>query len=323
MSTQSRIDPLMVSSMVSMLRANPHGMDLRELADSFAETPRRMRELVDYVWALEFFDADGQVDPTQAFDFDADGLDDDEPWVKLTHAPVPDVPRTFSADEMALVLTGLDVLRETATVDEASRIDELHAQLRGATTSDAPANHDPQLELLRGAIDAGRQVRLQYIGEFDDAPLERRIDPLRLESRAGLIYLNAYCHLREGLRWFRSDRILQLEVLEKSSGTHSEADRDRALAVTGHKLIPVRIALRAAAAAAIRPYLGSAALPKPDADGWMRATVRLRSAEVAARLAAEHAGDVVIEGPEDVRTLVTHWLHAALAKVDSPDGHVE
>lgn len=315
-------DALLLSSLIDWLRAHPHGADLGELAATFSQSNAQMRELIDYVWTLEFFDVDGQVDPSLTFDFDAAGLDEDEPWVKLTHVPVRDVPRSFDADELALVLTGLDVLRETASGDESARIDALQAKLRGATTGESPAKHDPQLELLRAAIDRGRQVRLSYSAESAAAPVERTVDPLRLESRGGLVYLNAYCHLRQGLRWFRTDRILDAHVLDTPAKPHAEADRRRPLEVKGRSLLAVSVAFRAGAVAAIRPYFGGARLPEPDADGWVRTELRLRSAEVAARLAAEHAGNFVVTGPVPVRDLVAEWLRNALLGADDQGDHV-
>ena len=125
-------DVLLISSLVDWLRKHPYGVDLGELAATFSQTPAGMRAVIDYVWSLELYDSDGQVDPSRMFDFDADGLEADEPWVKLTNVPVEGAPKSFDADELALVLTGLDVLRESATSSEASRIDELQAKLRGA-----------------------------------------------------------------------------------------------------------------------------------------------------------------------------------------------
>lgn len=324
MSAETRSpDPLLLSSLIDWLRAHPHGADLGELAATFSQTNERMRELIDYVWTVEFYDVDGQVDPSLSFDFDAAGLEEDEPWVKLTHAPVRDVPRSFDADELALVLTGLDVLRETASGEESTRIDALQAKLRGATTGESSAKGDPQLELLRDAIDRGRQVRLSYSGESAGAPVERTVDPLRLESRGGLVYLNAYCQLREGLRWFRTDRILAARVLDTPVPAHSEAERRRALEVRGRSLLAVSVAFRAGAVAAIRPYFGGARLPEPAADGWVRTELRLRSAEVAARLAAEHAGNFVVTGPPEVRDLVAQWLRSALLGGDHQGDHVD
>jgi proteasome accessory factor C len=309
--TDRPADALMVSSLLDVLRANPHGLDLGELASSFSESPERMRGLIDYVWSLEITDASGQVDPSQMFDFDADGLDEDEPWVKLTHDPVRPVARNFDANELALVLTGLEVLREAAGVADAARIDALHAKLRGATGPEAANRGDARVDALGAAITARQRVRITYSAEQSEAPVEREVDPLRLEARNGFVYLNAYCHLRHDLRWFRADRILELERLETPAEPHSAADRDRGLVVTGRGLIPVDVAVGPGAVAAVRPYLAGRSLP---AAGKIRLRLKLRSAGVAARLAAEHAGEFVVEGPTAVREHVMTWLEGALAR---------
>jgi predicted DNA-binding transcriptional regulator YafY len=48
------------------------------------------------------------------------------------------------------------------------------------------------------------------------AETERAIDPYGLIFHAGLWYTVGYCHLRQDLRMFRLDRVLQAEVLEET-----------------------------------------------------------------------------------------------------------
>ncbi|MCI0577312.1 MAG: YafY family transcriptional regulator, partial [Chloroflexi bacterium] len=57
------------------------------------------------------------------------------------------------------------------------------------------------------AIEEGRQLRLQYQAWNDEATT-RLVDPYGLVYRAGFWYLPGYCHLRQGLRTFRLDRVL-------------------------------------------------------------------------------------------------------------------
>lgn len=62
------------------------------------------------------------------------------------------------------------------------------------------------------AIEQGRQVQLGYQA-YSGAVSERIIDAYGLVYRT-CWYVVGYCHLRQDLRTFRLDRILQLELLE-------------------------------------------------------------------------------------------------------------
>ncbi|HET9496204.1 MAG TPA: YafY family protein [Chloroflexia bacterium] len=77
-----------------------------------------------------------------------------------------------------------------------------------------PALSAPHLEKLWDAVRAGRTVRMSYLGRGHQAPTERRFDPYTLVHSWGWHYTIGYCHLRRGIRTFRLDRIVELEVLD-------------------------------------------------------------------------------------------------------------
>lgn len=64
--------------------------------------------------------------------------------------------------------------------------------------------------LVAQALASGRSLRIHYAGEY--GATERIIDPLYLTEYHGVAYLIAHCHLRQGQRTFRLDRILRAEV---------------------------------------------------------------------------------------------------------------
>lgn len=65
--------------------------------------------------------------------------------------------------------------------------------------------------VLSSAIQAGRCVYLQYCSARSEVT-ERVFDPYGVVYHAGLWYTIGYCHLRQGQRLFRLDRIQQIEV---------------------------------------------------------------------------------------------------------------
>ena len=57
------------------------------------------------------------------------------------------------------------------------------------------------------------QIKLTYQA-YDGEPLKRVVDPYGLVYRVGRWYLVGYCHLREDVRTFRLDRVLEVELLD-------------------------------------------------------------------------------------------------------------
>ncbi len=62
------------------------------------------------------------------------------------------------------------------------------------------------LHTIRTCVADRRQVRLTY-QSFSQEETCRKVDPYALAFRAGYWYLVGYCHLRDGMRMFRVDRI--------------------------------------------------------------------------------------------------------------------
>jgi proteasome accessory factor C len=72
------------------------------------------------------------------------------------------------------------------------------------------------LETLRTAAQAHRQVRIDYYAYGRDEHTQRVIDPYRVTSDEGQWYASAYCHLAEGDRLFRIDRISTATLLDST-----------------------------------------------------------------------------------------------------------
>jgi proteasome accessory factor C len=70
----------------------------------------------------------------------------------------------------------------------------------------------PFVPAVRTAVEAGEQLEIDYYGAGRDARTTRRVDPYAVFARRGEWYLDAYCHLAEGDRLFRVDRIAALRT---------------------------------------------------------------------------------------------------------------
>jgi len=71
------------------------------------------------------------------------------------------------------------------------------------------------LETLRGAIAERRQVELDYYGYLRDNRSRRVIDPWDVYAAEGEWYVMAWCHVAQGDRLFRLDRIRAVSVLDE------------------------------------------------------------------------------------------------------------
>lgn len=78
-----------------------------------------------------------------------------------------------------------------------------------------PTRTAPHLEKLWEAVHGRRRVRMRYRGRNQPEAVQRDIDPYVLVHGWGRQYCLGYCHLRQDIRSFRVDRILDLELLEQ------------------------------------------------------------------------------------------------------------
>jgi proteasome accessory factor C len=60
-------------------------------------------------------------------------------------------------------------------------------------------------------------VRLRHRSVARDEVTERVVDPVAVTSSEGHTYLDAWCHLVDGRRLFRLDRVLDAEVLDSEA----------------------------------------------------------------------------------------------------------
>ena len=109
----------------------------------------------------------------------------------------------------------------------------------------------PHLEKLRDAAHERRRVRMSYRGRSQPEPLQRDFDPYTLVHAWGWQYCIGYCHLRQAIRSFRMDRILDLALLEQTFELPADFDLQAYLATEPFFQPTVRARLRFAPEAAL------------------------------------------------------------------------
>ncbi|HEX9068872.1 MAG TPA: YafY family protein [Ktedonobacterales bacterium] len=70
-----------------------------------------------------------------------------------------------------------------------------------------------RLKTLASAIATSRRIALTY-SAWTGAQTERVVDPFQVVHRNGRWYLAGYCHLREDMRVFRVERMLNIAILQ-------------------------------------------------------------------------------------------------------------
>ena len=183
------------------------GAPLDEIATRF-DYPRQ--QLVDDLTQVVLYVGVHPFTPDSLIEVD---ITDDR--VQIRYADWFSQPLRLTPEEGARLLTaGRTVLSlgdDEQTTPLLRALAKLGVALGGSADSavdvrlgDAP---EATLGALREAIDAGRQVELDYYTYGRDDLTTRRVDPARVFSDHGNWYLHGFCHRAEDERVFRVDRI--------------------------------------------------------------------------------------------------------------------
>ena len=81
--------------------------------------------------------------------------------------------------------------------------------------------------LLRQGIDQNRKAEIDYYSLTRDTTSQRVIHPYFLTKKLGHWYLTGYCELREGLRTFKFDRILSVELFREKFSPPEEVETNK------------------------------------------------------------------------------------------------
>lgn len=296
------------------------------VADAAAHFELTPEEIRDAVRLIAVSGIPGQTHTYQhgdLFDISWDEFEQHD-LIVLTHqVAIDDAPR-FSAREAAALIAGLQYLAALPENADRAALSSLTAKLaRGA--SDAPSQvavaataDDGRLALLRDALSRGRRVEFDYLNARGEQ--ERRgVDPLRLDSVDNDWYLRGWCHLRQGIRTFRLDRMTEATLTDTPVEPHDPALLPRALFESSPENPTVDIAIAATALPLIADYLtdGSSSTSRGDTI-----LVRLPVAHLGAlkRLAARFSNVMTVVGPPEARAAVADWAAAGAARYPTAAG---
>jgi predicted DNA-binding transcriptional regulator YafY len=165
------------------------------------------------------------------------------------------------------------------------------------------ASLGPVLSDLRRAARHRRRVTMVYQSRSESEPLERDVEPYALVHRWGWWYLIGHCCLRDALRTFRVDRILELSP-GRSSYTVPE-DFDVHTYLEEETWFPpeihVRMRFSPDAAAEAREEAHAWDEMEEQPDGSLIVSFGATNPDWAARVALWYGPDVAVLEPEELR----------------------
>jgi predicted DNA-binding transcriptional regulator YafY len=106
--------------------------------------------------------------------------------------------------------------------------EELTRRIRVQTVGARPL-HLPHFQTLGAALINRQRLGIRYHARTTDKASEREVSPQRLIHYRGNWYLDAWCHLREGLRSFSVDAIDHVQVVHAPALDVPEAELDATL----------------------------------------------------------------------------------------------
>jgi len=289
------------------------------LADTAAAFGLSERELVDdlnLLWCVEL----RNPDPYCPIDLSYEGGE-----IVVSQAETIGRPLRLAVDEASALLVALRMLADVPGLEDRSALSRLIVKLETAAGEaarpsaqvavqvDKPAG-DQAIARIRDALDRKRRVHLQYYVPGRDEATQRDVDPMRLLVVEGRTYLEGWCRRADGVRLFRLDRVLGIDVLEIPATVPEDAqpvDVDRGLFRPSAEDVHVTIEVSAAGRWVAEYYPCESV--EELADGRLRIGLRTPDTRWVRRLALRLGEDGRVIAPDDLRALIRDDATAALS----------
>ncbi|MGE5625218.1 MAG: helix-turn-helix transcriptional regulator [Bacillota bacterium] len=242
-------------------------------------------------------------------------------------------PMMFTDDEALALSVGLLAARSLGLAEADSAVASAQAKLERVMpvklknrvravdetvtldlTRGTPPGDNLVLAVLSTAAQSGRRVHMHYRSSKGEAS-ERDFDPYGLVYRHGCWYVSGHCHLRQGLRSFRLDRVADVSMLEagftRPEDFDAAAHLDFSIA-TLPRSIPVEVLLRTDLKAAMLELGENIGLFEPCEEGVLFRT-RTDGIDWMARQLARLPFEFEIRSPLELRDALQAHLKRLLA----------
>ena len=291
---------------------------LAETAQAFGISERELVDDLNLLWCVEL----RAPDPYCPIDLSYEGGE-----IVVSQAESMGRPLRLAVDEASALLVALRMLAEVPGLEDRSAMSRLIAKLEAAAGEAASVSaqvavqvdipdHDAEgyASQIRAALSARRRVHLRYYVPGRDEATERDVDPMRLLVVEGRPYLEGWCLRAEGVRLFRLDRVLSLDVLDVPSAPPAEAepvDVDQGLFRPSPDDALVELEL-SAAGRWVAEYYPCESVTDLE-DGRLRVTLRTPDTGWVRRLAMRLGEDGRVVSPPPLVAAVREAATAALA----------
>ena len=295
---------------------------LAETAATFGMTERELIDDLNLAWCVEL----RAPEPYCPIDL---SYEDGE--ISISQAESIARPLRLAADEASALLVALRMLAEAASFGEhrdGDAVARLIAKIEDAAGSAGAASSQVSVQIehpnargmaatLSGALSAGKRVHLRHQTAKRDEATERDVDPMRLLVVEGRTYLEGWCRRAEGVRLFRLDRVLAVDVLDVPAevpDTAEPVDVDAGLFTASPSDVLAELELGPAARWVAEDYPCESVTDL--ADGRLRIGLRTPDTAWLRRLALRLGEDARVVSPADLADEVRKTAAAALAQYE-------
>jgi proteasome accessory factor C len=244
--------------------------------------------------------------------------------VSMSNAETISRPLRLAPDEALALIAALRALLGTPGLVETEAVDRALAKLEDAAggyvaaaelavAADAVAASQDVVSRVREATAAGRRLHMRYWVPARDEATERDVDPIRVFTSEGAVYLVGWCRLVDDVRTFRLDRALAVDVLDVPAEVPEEARGraydDRVFSPgADDRLVTLELSDRARWVADYYPCE-----EVRETAGGLVVRMRARDDAWVRRLALSLAGIARVVEPEDLAAAARDAARAALA----------
>ena len=290
---------------------------LAETAATFGMTERELIDDLNLAWCVEL----RAPEPYCPIDL---SYEDGE--ISISQAESIARPLRLAADEASALLVALRMLAEAGGDGDA--VARLIAKIEDAAGAAGAASAQVAIQIehpnargmtatLGAALTAGKRVHLRHYAVKRDEATERDVDPMRLLVVDGRTYLEGWCRRAEGVRLFRLDRMLSVDVLDVPAevpDTAEPVDVDAGLFTASPSDLLVEIELAPAARWIAESYPCESVTEL--ADGRLRVGLRTPDTTLFRRLALRLGEDARVVSPAGLADEVRQTAAAALAQYE-------
>lgn len=234
-------------------------------------------------------------------------------------------PMRLTADESRAIELGLAMLRSEAPPDERAAIESALEKVRELLANKAKdeedtlagstgaERHATTIAPLRSAMRNRKRVAITYHKATDDAPERRSVCPFSFAVEKGVWYLVAHCDRSEGIRIFRLDRVVGLEVLYESFERPKDFQVEELLADGRAFAGPVMETLRVRYSPKVARWISEREIGVTQLDGTFDVEYPMADTDWAIRHVLQYGPEAEVVSPPALRHAVVDRLQVMSA----------